>query len=284
MQNKWGRNYQLTVTVKGGGDVIIEPPFTMEFDIIRNSYASANVCSIRIYNLSEKTRNLIKKDRWESGVFKDVVLAAGYGSKIPVIFVGNVTQAWSVREGSNYITQIECFDGGEAFATSDTSAEFPAGTSYNTIIGSLVKTLPNTKVGKISSFPGVVPKGISLSGCAIDLINQISGNGLFIDLGVVHVLKDKDTINEPIYEISSDTGLLGTPIVEEQYLVFDILFEPNLKIGQQVKLNSITNKTYNKEYKVVGIKHRGVISEVVCGDAKTTVEVFANGGLLGGLI
>ena len=50
--NKFGRNYLLTVQDDVG--VLLSTvtlPITIEFDITRNTLASANVCQIRLYNL-----------------------------------------------------------------------------------------------------------------------------------------------------------------------------------------------------------------------------------------
>ena len=282
MSNKFQRNYSLTVIGSGGplDFVEISPPFTIEFDIIRNSYASANTSSIRIYNLAEDTRNKIRKDRWETTVYKDIILAAGYGTDyLTTIFAGNISQAWSVREGNNMITQIESYDGGEAFAASTSNVNFVKGTPYVAMILRLMADLNKVSIGEIGKFPGVILKGNTYSGNTPHLLSQLTGQSFFIDNQVAHCLGDDETLTPnltDIFQINSSMGLLGTPIKEEQYYVFDILFEPRLRIGQQIQITSTTNSIVNSNtYKVVGIKHRGMISEAVCGEAKTTVEVYA---------
>src|ERR1017187_1050595 len=97
--DKFGRNYILTVETQNNDLLIIQPPFTVEFDITRNTLTSANVCSIRIYNLSQNNRNKIRFNIMDTGDFRSVQLQAGYGTNLPIIFSGNITQAWSVREG-----------------------------------------------------------------------------------------------------------------------------------------------------------------------------------------
>ena len=49
--DKFGRNYLLTVQLQDLSPLVIEPPFTLEFDITQNILTSANVCQFRIYNL-----------------------------------------------------------------------------------------------------------------------------------------------------------------------------------------------------------------------------------------
>jgi len=55
--------------------------------------------------------------------------------------------------------------------------------------------------------------------------------------------------------------------------IADILFEPRLQIGQVVELNSNFFKKLNGQYKIIGIRHSGTISDAVAGRCKTTVEL-----------
>src|SRR5574338_301365 len=131
---KFGRNYRLSVT-SARGNVLIdfaENPFTIEFDIKRSNQQSTNVASLRIYNLSERTRNIIRKDEYTyDGTFATrlgVQFDAGYGKTLSTCFKGSANRAWSVREGVNWITQIEAFDGGDSLVNSKTNQTLASGT------------------------------------------------------------------------------------------------------------------------------------------------------------
>ena len=274
---KFGRNYYLSVQGAAGETLIIQPPFTIEFDITRNILSSQNFSSIRIYNLALNTRNELRKDAWAYDDLRTVVLKAGYGNNLPIIFAGNISQAWSVREGVNFITQIECFDGGFAFTNGVTTQNFPEGTNQETVIDTLVNSLSPLGVtpGVIGSYPGQNQRANSYTGSTTDILTELTGGGFFIDNGKVHCLGDSECLNGEIQIIDSSSGLLGTPVRENTYLNFEILFEPRLIIGQKIKLQSITGANFNSFYKVVSLKHKGMISPAVCGDATTSVGVFA---------
>jgi hypothetical protein len=286
---KFNRNYVLNVGTAGGGLLTIELPFTVEFDITRNTLTSANVCSIRIYNLSKNNRSLLRFDATNLGEYRVVQLFAGYGLNLAQIFSGNITQAWSVREGVNFVTTIECFDGGYAFNNGTTNLTFPQGTAMATVIGTLAGSLPKTLPGYLGSYPGVLPRGIAISGNTLNILRDLTGGGVFIDQGAVNCLGNNECIPASgITVIDDTTGLLGTPLLEQFYLNFDLIFEPRLQVGQQVQLNTTTgplqvnsNKSlWNGTYKVVGIKHHGVISGAVCGECTTSVEVFGGTAVL----
>jgi hypothetical protein len=272
--DKLGRNYNLQIQTQSGSILTIAPPFTIEFDITRNILTSANVSSVRIYNISQNNRNQIRKNVNDYGDLRQITLMAGYGINLPVVFTGNITQAWSVREGVNVITQIESYDGGFAFANGITNEQFPAGTPQSTIIASLAGSLPGVSIGAIGNYPGTISRANSYSGTTTDLLRELTGGGFFIDNGKANCLGDSECLQGEIQVINSASGLLGTPVREQTILNFDMLFEPRLVIGQQIQLQSITEANFNGFYKVISIKHRGMISEAVCGDAITSVGLF----------
>lgn len=272
--NKLGRKYELSVEIPGNKFLVIEPPFTVEFDITRNTLSSANTSKIRVYNQSEKNRSLMYKDRFDVDLRKQVIFRAGYGDNLPVVFSGNISQCFSVREGVNFITEIDSFDSGFAYVNGQTDTTFPPGTSQRDIFLAFIGGLPNVQRGAVGSFPNKLARGVSISGNTTELLRELSGGGFFIDNGKAYCLGDAECLQGEIEVITSASGLLGTPRREETYLTFDILFEPRLIIGQKILLNSITGANFNTFYKVVSLKHKGIISESVSGEAVTSVGVF----------
>ena len=271
---KFGRAYTLQVGTANGQVLTIELPFTVEFDITRNTLTSANVCSIRIYNLSANNRNQIRFNIMDTGDYRPVILQAGYGQNLATVFQGSITQAFSVREGNNFVTSIESFDGGYAFNNGDVNTQFPAGTAYNTVVKTIAGSLPNVTVGSIGNYPGTLDKGSSFAGNGIDILRDLTGGGVFIDNGKVNCLGDNECTPGSIPLITSDSGLLGTPVREQTILHFDMIFEPRLVSGQIIQLDSSTGSNFNGFYKIVSLKHRGMISAAVCGDAITSVGMF----------
>lgn len=276
MAPKFGRNYILNVETIGGSTLTIKPPFTIEFDITRNVLTSANVSSIRVYNLNENHRNQILLNVNDFGRFRAIQLMAGYGSNMPIVFDGEYRHAWSVREGVNFISQLESFDGGFAFANSTSNISFPANTDQKTVIETLVADLKaaGVQVGAIGNFEGSLGRGNAYSGNTCDLLRELTGGRFFIDNGKAYALADNECIAGPVTLIDASAGLLNTPVREQTYINFDMLFEPRLVIGQKITLKSTTEKNFNGDYKVVALKHRGMISEAVCGEAITTVTLF----------
>lgn len=276
--NKFGRNYELNIQKQDGHTLTVEPPFTLEFDITRNVLSSANTSSLRVYNLSTNHRSQVRKNVTDYGDLRLVSLKAGYGSNLATIFAGNITHAWNVREGNNFITQMESFDGGYAFSNGFTQESFPANTPQSTVIETLMGNLENQGVGfgAIGNIRGVLGRGNAYSGPTADLLKELSGGGFYIDNGKSYVLSDNECLPpQGISLINAQSGLLGTPVLEQTILHFDIIFEPRLIIGQIITLDSLNPVVPNGAYKVISLKHRGMISAAVCGDAITSIGLFA---------
>ena len=194
--------------------------------------------------------------------------------------MGNITQAWSVREGSNFITTIESFDGGYAYNNAQTNTSFPKGTTYDTVITTLADSLPQTTLGTIGdTYTNSLGRGNAISGRTMDLLNTYTGGGTFIDLGAVNCLAENECLSGGLPVIDDSSGLLGTPVLELTKLTFDMIFEPHLLVGQLINLNSAEGAAnagnFNGNYKIVTIKHRGAISGAICGEVITSVELYA---------
>lgn len=276
--DKFGLNYELNVSIDTGGVLNIKPPFTIEFDVTRNTLSSVNHCQIRIYNLNELNRNRLRFNIYNYGTYRGINLKAGYGSNLVDVFIGNISQAWSVREGTNFVTQIECYDGGFAFVNGQTNRQFGAFTPQSTILAALMQDLPNVSLGAIGSYLGASPRSVSYSGNSSQILGELTGGGFFIDNQKSFVLKDSEYYNAPggVHVIDASSGLLGTPVLEQNVVRFDMLFEPQLKAGAAVFLKSITNDNVSGIYKVTGVKHKGTISDAVASSVVTTGQFLYN--------
>ena len=61
--SRFGRDYELIITLNTGEAVIIKPNIRVQFDVVKSVDGGLNSCRIRIYNLSkDKRKKLIKED------------------------------------------------------------------------------------------------------------------------------------------------------------------------------------------------------------------------------
>jgi hypothetical protein len=278
---KFGRIYELKVEVlpneqgESQGFVTIALPFTLEFTVTRQSLGSAQTAVFKIKNLKEETRNLLYHDQYTPQIFRAVQFRAGYGTFKPLVFNGTLKKAYSYRTGVDFITELECYDGGFQMVNGFTSLTNAAGETAADVIIRLSKTLPKiTAQPIVGSWPVASSRGEVLFGNTWDIILDKSEGKANIDNGQVKVLRDNEVIQGEIPLINSDSGLLGSPKRTNKKIEFDIVFEPRVTLGQVVQLESQTNRIFNGTYKVMGFEHTGIISPSVGGQCKTSCSLW----------
>jgi hypothetical protein len=273
MTIKFNRQFNLKVETNTNEILEIKTPFTIEFSCKRNVLASANTGNFKVYNLAERTRSLIYKDKFDVLNIKGLEFRAGYDTDAPIIFRGNVQHCFSYRNGVNVITEIECYDGGNAITNSFTNFSIESGESNGQIIQRLVNDLSGVQGSNIGNIEGQTKRGKVLFGNTAMILTRETNNSFFIDNEVANVLAEDEVIEGDIPVITAESGLLEAPRRSDTQLNFKILFEPALLVGQIVELRSQVNNYFNGQYKVEGIEHTGTISEAVGGACETMVSL-----------
>jgi len=258
----------------------ITPPLTIEFDIVRNTFSSANTGKFRIYNLAENVRRNLFHVRYDIDEknYQKVQMFAGYktNKQLPMVFLGNVFTASTRRTGTDWITEIDAFDGGVGMLTGQISLTKPAGWSAAEVMKTLVGVMPYTQFGAVGDITVNNTRGISMAGNAWDIFKRIVGDGIsFIDLQNVYGLKENEYLVKPgqIELLLGPNNILGTPRRVGAIVEVDIIFEPAVFVGQAVTINSLET-VYNGSYQLRGIHHHGTISEAFCGEAITTLSLW----------
>lgn len=299
---------------EGKSELVIRPFFTIKFSIDRGVYASMNKMSLDIYNLGKTTREKIYYDAiLHASVNKKIVLYAGYSEAdftkfnqsvitnnirnsingIPLVFCGRFTRAYSYRQGSDFITHIEAFDLPEKNEV-DISTEFDVGTTQKEMMNYLANELglnkENVIIDEDFKFKLIRKKSFSktttweavenIINSVNSIIKQEKGDNaplfrLYYDYPNLIIARDDHYLENGYTYISSETGLLSTPIREGAKITFKTLFEPMFRCGGYVNLNSRTTQSgISGILKVIGYKHQGTISPVVSETLTTEFTCF----------
>jgi hypothetical protein len=301
---KYQRNYRLTIavgdpdfvvkdTVTGqvtaskstNKEVVIEPPFTIQFNVQRGANANPNGMSVTIFNLSEDTRNKLRFDRYENsnlGNYRQIVLEAGYGDEMNIVFRGNIFQAYSGRQGTNILTYIEAIDGGYDIAYTRIQETIAGGISLKELTSKIISYFPNIGIEPLlGGIEGVIKRGIVLSGNAYDLLRTYAPN-VNVDKEKVCIVQPNEAIEtQQVKVITSDSGMLETPKRNDGILSVTTLLEPQINLNELVEIKSDILTEYNGLYKVMGLTHSGIISEATGGGCTTALTLYPNNGIFG---
>lgn len=304
---KFQRTYQLLIQAANGSTFTIgssdgsQPILTLEFNINRAAQSSTQSGNIRIRNLNAGTRNAISKNFFSpfqilpSGLplWQGVILQAGYvGTPLSTIFYGKANTIMSYREegGTDWITEIDGTDFSGLFGicfSSWTDSGIPNYTQQN-IITHLVNDLQNCAkqnnttlgIGVVNGFPSQTPIPPRYSYTANDftmnLLSAETNRLVYIDNGKIYAMPSNYVFKGDVTLISSTTGLIGSPRVQTNQLVVQMIFEPGMVVGQSVYLDTELTEfssLQNGTYKVIGVQHAGIISSTSSGKCITTVTL-----------
>ena len=288
---KSNRRFKLTYQINDEEALIVRSPLTIEFDIQRNTASSLNSAVIKIYNLSLKNRNLLFKSRTSLNDLTDrkyVILQAGYetalnkDSEMSVIFQGYILEADSYREGTNIITYISAQDGGIGVYNSTISKTFAGGLSLVNLFKQVASEIQDVTIGKVGNIEGNIKTSATLNGNAFYLLtNRYFSEKVFIDLGKINLMNLDEYIKTPFVPlITTKSGLVGTPRRQGNIVDISLMFEPRIQIQQLIEIKSSVNPIWDGQYKVIGLKHQGIISGAVGGDLITNLQLFIGDKLL----
>lgn len=274
-------NFKLEKTIE------IKNPITCHLNISIDSAGSANMGIFQFVNLSPEVRANLWQDVYSVGNKRiSLTFQAGYGYPdegddkfvMPLVFFGEVKECTSVKEGKSteWLTNVQAFEGGYFFEYGYCNSTFVKGTSFVDMVNHLLDSDTETKIGCITPDIKPLPRNKTFIGQTMDLLGrEYGGYEIFIDKGKLHVLGTNDVLPGEILVLTAASGLLGSPKRSSTQVTVDVLFEPQVRCGQEISLKSDSLPQFNQAYKVMSVKHNGVISERENGTLYTTLTLFA---------
>jgi hypothetical protein len=272
LKQKFGRTYEIQIKNPQGELITIKPPFSIHFDLTRNVMASVNNCTLIIYNLAEKTRNRIFKDRYTTFEYWQMIIRAGYG-RLCTVFQGNIYESKSWKEGTEWITHIDAYDGMYAIQNGHVAMAVSAGTQKPKILDGLIGSLDGIIKGFIGSpGQGTTERAQAILGPSIEAIAEQVDNQYFFDNETINVLSDDEVISGPVLVLDSNQ-LFSTPKIRETFFDCDTLFFPEARVGLITEIHS-REKKFDGQYKTLGFSHSVDILSSSGGEARTSWQIY----------
>ena len=251
--DRFMRDYELIIKTNTGEAIIVRPPIRIQFDAVKSVDGGLNSCRARIYNLSKDKRKKLIKEDTDATTKMPFLIKAGY-NKIETLFKGFILESFSEKSGADIVTTIVAMDGLVDAQGSYTSTTVKKGDAINVIL----KDMTNTTRARISDRP-VVTRAKVLVGNSLKLVenNLKDDETYYIDEGKLYIIKENEVVSDIIPLVNASTGLLKTPVKKKYEVTFNTLLNPSIRIGCQVKIESIYAENLNGTYKVLTITYRG---------------------------
>jgi hypothetical protein len=239
---QWIRRVSLLLQ---GGDKGLElGAFRIRFQTQNTDTESPNNCSIRVYNLADKTIAQITG----KGEFTGVVLNAGYeGGNYGVIFQGSIKQFRVGRENAkdSYL-DIFAADGDIGYNQGIVRASLAKGTTAYTAMQTAAGAMPgiaDMDTGALKIDKQHIPsiRGTVLFGMARARLRNLTSNldaSWSIQDGKVVVTANEGYQEGTAVKINVATGLIGLPEQTGEGIKIQCLLNSRIRIGALVQLNN----------------------------------------------
>lgn len=240
----FGREYNLKIINKRTNLAIEITDLRVQFDIEKDDIGNPNKGTIKVYNLSERTRGLfnvppeIKNNETKRGLY--VEFSAGYRQLINVVLTGDASSQSQFIE-PDWVTTFDVVDGGTASRISTFHRAYKDGFPMDTVIKDVLASFqlafgyitPNLTNGARVKF------GLTLNGTNKKIMDQFSrdyGWKWSIQNNAIHVWDAKGKAGAAV-NLSPSSGLLGSPIKTDKNLKFTSLLIPMIVPGCTVVID-----------------------------------------------
>lgn len=225
--------------------------FTVEQSLSREP----NRAELAIYNLSQASRNQLHK---AAGI--KTLIEAGYNDTgLSTVFLGELREAFSRPEGTEWITIVRSGDGDTGARKTRKrkgTAGVRPGVSFERVVSDLAKSMgvgignlaAALKSGELDSeqLGAALARGFNSSGLDYDTLQKLIRNSryeLSIQDGQLQALK-RGSIAPGVKAtfLSRYTGLEGSPEVDAKGVMgFRARYLPGLEVGCPVEIESVTS-------------------------------------------
>jgi hypothetical protein len=243
--------------VAGEDKAIDLSQFQLKFQTAQQDEESPNNCTIRVYNLSDRT---VKKVRDE---YSHVVLQAGYeGGAFGVIFQGTIKQ-FRVGRLDNKTTYLDILaaDGDMAYNFAIVKKTLAAGSRWQDRVNAAAKAMEpmGVTLGQVE-YPdagGILPRGKVLFGYAKAALRsnvQTMGATWSIQNGKINIIPLTGYLPGESVILTSGTGLIGRPEQTIDGIKARCLLNPKIVVGGSVKIDneSINQTVQQKDHVIPG--------------------------------
>lgn len=214
----------------------------------KNLKAEPNTCKVKLYGLARETRRVLESPK------KLVLrLEAGYPDSVGQIYLGEIRTAHTTREGPDIVTEIDTGDSEQAIQGSRINLSVGPKVPTSVAVKAIVESL-GVGPGNAAQFyaklaaggSAIFGQGSNVWGKSAQRLTDICRSADLewsIQDGVLQFLDRGKALNDKAVLLSSETGLVGSPSVDQKGIVTaQALIQPDLRPGRKVQFDSLDFK------------------------------------------
>lgn len=192
----------------------IKDSLQIEFKVIKDSTEKANKAYVTVYNLPDEIIGYLKSNQDQS---LGGILEAGQDGNNTQIFAGTVEFIEDVWDKHTRSTKFIFGDAKENIASAQTARSYRAGTPISKIVQDLVSDM-KLPTGRIVNVPGTLGSSKAFTGncaTALSALCKQYGANFSVQDGATYVTMTGKRFESFVYEISEETGMVGSPVPKQ---------------------------------------------------------------------
>lgn len=253
---------------------IILSGLRVSFSIVKSLAWATNSAVIKVWNLSQDHRNLIKDYGDEVTLYANYSNTGNFNAKASeVLFIGNTTAVSHIFEQPEIITVLECGDGEYYINQARVSLSFAAGTSAGIIINAIAQQMA-IDLKPLPTFDNLeYRQGFKYIGMGKDALTDVC-NKLGLQWSVqnneLQVIPLNGVFKGPIIQVNESTGMQGIPqrYTYRRLDLYRSINEPTTGYKVNVALNAVllpgstidlasTHLNFRGPYRIENVRHEG---------------------------
>jgi hypothetical protein len=257
--------YVTTITLSG---------LRVSFSITKSLAWSTNSCIVKIWNLSQDHRNLIKDYGDEVTVYANYSNSGVPNAKATeVLFVGDTTAVSHIFDQPEIVTVLECGDGDKYLNQLRVNLSYAADTPARVIINGIASQMGIDIAEYAASDNLVYRQGFKHNAMgkeALDIVCAKLGLQVSVQNGALQIIPLNGTISQPAIQINEQTGMQGIPQRFTYRRLFlykatdapttgykvNVALNPFITPGSKIDLSS-THLNFRGPYRVENVRHDG---------------------------
>lgn len=268
----------------------IKNSLNIEFQIIKDSTPKSNKAYVSVYNLSDEILGYLKSNQDQAIA---AILEAGQDGENIQLFAGTIEFIEDNWDRHTRKTKFIFGDASENIAKAQTSRSYRAGTSVNKIVSDLVSDM-KLPTGRIANIQGNIGSSRVFTGNCSSALSKLCnefGANFSVQDGASYVTVVGKRFESFVYEISEETGMIGSPTAKQPKPVKKSKKkqDPDKEdAGLQVKCQLLggiipqstiylKSRDYTGFYKVLRLEHNGSYEG---GDWSTSMDLVETNGTL----
>lgn len=263
------RQASVTIATASDSQARVINGLRINFKIDKTVLADPNKAVIRVYNCNADSRAAMEAEGAR------VLLRVGYGldeDDQVQIFIGDIRRVAHLKQGPDWISEIEAGDGEVDYTGSKVDMSFPAGTPAATVLSSVIGEMQNVKnvatnlIGAVGVYltPVVASGPVSV---VMDTITSKLGLEWSIQDEEIQILKEGVATFDTAVFLSPETGMIGSPAKTLIGCQITSLLNTEFKPGRLV---TVSSRDINGTFRTQSVAHNG---DTFQGPWQTIVEL-----------